>query len=686
MEHLYEEGYTQDRELSWLKFNARVLEEAADRTVPALERLKFIGIFQSNLDEFFMVRDGSLIDQREADDAVRDVRTGRTPSESLEAVLTAVPQLLRRRDELYRQVLGDLAAAGVRHLRPEDLTAAEWSYLRASVIPDLLQAIGPVIVPAGQALPELRSGQSVMVCRMPADAGMYYGLIPVPETLPAYYVLRSDEEGVRILKAETLLRMIAAEVFAPFDVRETVLLRIERNAQLREEEEEADLPEDFRLRMKALLRKRAGHRAVRLEADRPLSRKLSEKLTGDLGIRADQIILSPIPGGTGYVYDLERELPERIRKRVCYRPFTPRDRYPAQDGRILDRVRAQDLLLSMPYDSIDPLVRMLEEASSDPQVREIRMTVYRLASRSRIVDALCRAAEQGIKVRVVIELRARFDEQNNIDWSEKLIRAGCKVTYGSDCLSGYKVHCKLCQVRLSVMGEKRWITYIGTGNFNEKTACLYTDLGLLTYDQEIGREAARYFRDLLRRDWDGHYEHLLAAPSEFRTRFLELIDRETAKGAKGRIFLKVNSVTDPVIIDRLAQASEAGVRIRMIVRGICCLLPGVPMCTENIEIVNVVGRFLEHSRVYVFGSGKDEVLYISSADLMTRNTARRAELACPVYDAALRQEIRHILLLNFYDNVKGRRLNASGAYEVKKQDPSKEAVRLDSQLALLQYL
>jgi polyphosphate kinase len=668
MSELYEEGFTQNREISWLRFNERCLLEAADTSVPLFERLKFISIFVSNLDEFFMVRVGSLLDMQYADNDEVDNKSGMTPEEQLTSIYMMIPSLYDQKDKLYKRVEKDLRRNGVYCLNWHELSDREYEYVDSYYKMVLEPRLQPIVIRDGESFPNLKNKATYIVGTVSRDDGRAYAILPIPSLEKDFLTIPEEIGGrdtFKYILAEEILRMKFEEIFAPLKVENHAMISITRNADFKPVEENSDLSENFREKMRELVDMRRGFSPDRLDADRKLDYGLEDFLLKSLGLTRDQYFITDTRMSLDYVYDIEDLLPPDKKAKLCYAPFRPVDQMSRRQGRVMDLVKKKDVLSSYPYDSMYMMLNLLKEAAVDPMVREIRMTIYRLASHPMIVEYLIRAAENGKKVRVLMELRARFDEQNNIDWSDRLEEAGCRVYFGDE---DYKVHSKLCQIVMKTEdGRDEFITQIGTGNYNEKTAKLYTDLSLITYDQNIGRDAHKFFIDTITHKLDGHYDYILASPSELKTRVIELIEREKAKGEKGRIFIKINSITDADIIKKLSEASCAGVKIRMIVRGICCILPGIEYYTENIDIVNVVGRFLEHSRVYVFGSGEDEVMYIASADFMTRNTERRFELACPIYDSDIKRRIKKILYLNFNDNVKGRRLNSMGIYEKKRR-------------------
>ncbi len=666
--------YTQNRELSWLRFNRRVLEEAADETVPTLERLKFIAIFTSNLDEFFMVRVGSLLDLYALSPGSIDNKCGLGPREQLTAIYDTVPALIETKGQLYRQVSALLAEEGIQDLAYQDLTAQEKTFIGDYFQSVVLPILSPQIVGLHHPSPHLVSKALYVAALLRNKSGKKsLGFIPVPTSLPSL-VLLPGTRG-RFLRMETILRQWAPTLFGKYKVEETCIISATRNADLSFDNDKfEDNEEDFRLRMTKLLKQRANLSIVRLEVNQKPSRDMLELLEGLFPVENDQVYYDPTPLTMGYVYDLEKILSTELRQRLTYKPYTPRwpeDLDPNQS--MIEQIRRKDRLLFFPYDSVDPFLRLLSEASERPDVASIKITIYRLASTSKIARTLCRAAENGKEVVVLMELRARFDEANNIAWSKMLEEAGCKVIYG---IENFKCHSKLCLITLQDKSGTHYITQVGTGNYNEKTSALYTDLSVMTASPVIGADGAAFFRNMLTDNLEGDYQALLVAPNSLKNQICQRIDGQIAKGKEGYICIKANSVTERDVIDKLQQASQAGVHIEMIIRGICCLRPEVLLKTENIHITSIVGRYLEHARIYVFGRGEEAEYFIASADLMTRNLQRRVEIACPILDQEIQEQLRYILDTQLRDTAKASFLQASGAY--LRKEPGKLAP-LDSQ-------
>ena len=647
-------SYTQNRELSWLKFNERVLEEAYADEVPLYERLKFIAIFTSNLDEFFMVRVGSLYDMSLDGDDQIDNKTGLSPSQQLERIYHAVEPLYKKRDRYFREVENALRAYGIADLNINELKGDDavfvYDYWRSCVLP----VLSPQIVDDHHPFPFVANKVPHVAVELQKKKRTIMGLIPMPAALPSLLFLPG--QGIRYVHLEDVICRYAEEAFPAYPVLSRNIFCVTRNADISPEDEEFAPAGDFREKMKKLVKQRSRLAPVRLECAQLLNDFFFGILSEKLGLTRAQIYATEAPFTMSYVYGLSQKFDEDMEKRLCYRPFTPQ----LVRGSLFDFPRGRDVLLSYPYESMQPFLRLVRRAANDPSVTSIQITIYRLAKEAKLIDSLCLAAENGKEVLVLIELRARFDEQNNIDWSERLETAGCRVIYGFE---GFKVHSKVCLITRLEHGNPRYVTQIATGNYNEKTAAQYTDLSLITADQNIGHDAAEFFRNMAIGNLEEEYKTLMVAPRCMKSRIMELIDEEIKKGKDGQIIFKVNSVTDLEVINKLSEASCAGVRIMMLVRGICCLLPGVPEYTENIRVFSIVGRYLEHSRIYSFGAGAEQKLYISSADLMTRNMQRRVEVAVPIHAPHIRERINHILDVYFRDTAKARELKSDGNYE-----------------------
>lgn len=653
--------YTQNRELSWLAFNERVLAEAADESVPILERLKFASIFTSNLDEFFMIRVGSLWDLKGIEPERHDSRSNMTPEEQLHAIYAAVRPLYRTREAVCVGLERLLRRYGISRLEWSELTGSEKKfcqrYFRAEVEP----IISPQIVDTHHPFPHLKNNVLHIGAWVKYHSRDVFGVIPLPDVLPSVLFLPCDD-GLRYIHMEELLLHHTEDIFSNYDVRAKCVFRVTRNADINPEDEAFDMDEneDFRKKMKKALRQRTRLAPVRLELSERIGGSFLDYLKDRLPVMDEQIYFTSAPLRLDYAFSLAGKLPDDKRRSLTYPEFRPCRTAGLRSGEsMIKQISRADRLLSFPFESMSPFLNLLKEASDDPNVISIKITIYRLARKAKLVEYLCNAAENGKDVTVFIELRARFDEQNNIDWSERLEDAGCTVFYGFE---NYKIHSKICLITRRERGEIQYITQVGTGNYNEKTAEQYTDVSLLTADPGIGQDAVEFFKNMSIGELDGEYKHLLVSPYSLKRTVLRLMDEEIAKGPFGRMKFKINSLTDIDIIEKLREASRAGVHIDMVVRGICCILPGIPGETDNIHIVSIVGRFLEHSRIYIFGEGPSEKMYISSADFMTRNTQRRVETACPIYDSAVREKIHGIMDACLADNVKARELHSDGSY------------------------
>ena len=666
---IWEQGYTQNRELSWLQFNARVLAEAEDENVPLLERFKFLAIFTSNLDEFFMIRVGSLCDMAAVDKEHTDSKSGLTAKEQLHLIYKAVEPLYARRDAAFYDVDSKLSAIGLRRLTMDSLAPDEQKYIKRYFKDIIAPVLSPQIVDSHHPFPHLEGKVLHIAALLSHKKTERLGLLPVPASLPPVVFL--PETPSRYILTEDILLAYADHVFEMYDVLEKTVLCVTRNADIQVDDETFGVEGgDFRKKMEKLLRQRRRMAVVRVEINRPISDHFKEHFRSRFEVSDAQIFLSrTAPLKLGYAFSLGEHLPEKKRAFLSDAPFTPQQPAMLSAGQSLLKAALQrDILLSYPYESMEPFLQMIREAANDPAVLAIRITIYRLASKAKLVEYLCAAAENGKDVTALIELRARFDEQNNIDWSERMEEAGCKIIYGFE---DYKVHSKICLITRRERGAVRHITQVGTGNYNEKTAKQYTDVSLITADERIGQDAGAFFNNMALGNLSGRYSRLFVAPTSLKNNILALMDEQIAKGKDGYILLKFNSLTDIDVIAKLREASCAGVTVEMIVRGICCLLPGVPGHTENITVTSIVGRFLEHSRIYVFGRGDEEKMYISSADLMTRNTERRVEIACPIDDPAVRTRLHDILYSMQHDTVKARVLQPDGTYCKKPavQDP-----------------
>lgn len=649
-----------NRELSWLKFNERVLEEAENPEVPLCERLTFASIYQSNLDEFFMVRVGSLYDQTLLDKKIRENKTGMTSQEQIDAILKRTKQINKRKEAVYEELMERVAEQSIRILRFNELDEEGAAYLERYFESEIAPLISPTVVGRRQPFPFLRNKEIYAVAVLGSKGKKdRLGIIPCTSNIFGRLIAVPGMQGTYML-AEELILHFAPAVFKGYKIKSKSLLRITRNADI-DADALYDEDLDYREFMEGLIKQRKKLAPIRLELSRDIDKKGIAVLCEYLELDENHVFISSTPLDLSFVFQIQDLL--RKHTELYFPKRTPQRSDQFQDGKsIIEQIREEDKLLSYPYESIRPFLHLLTEAAEDPEVISIKMTLYRVAKQSKVVEALIEAAENGKEVVVLVELRARFDEENNIGWSRLLEDAGCQVIYGLD---GYKVHSKLCLITRKNGGQVEYITQIGTGNYNEKTSRLYTDLSLMTANVEIGLEASNVFQALSKGEVVEHSEHLLVAPKCLQNKVLAMLDEEIAHARNGEeayAGFKLNSLTDKKIIDKLIEASEAGVKIDMVVRGICCLIPGVEGKTENIRIISIVGRFLEHSRIYIFGNSKRRKYYIASADFMTRNTVRRVEVAAPVYDERLQNKLQDMFDIMLADNQKARYLDAEGNY------------------------
>lgn len=655
--------YTQNRELSWLKFNQRVLEEAQDPDVPLLERMKFVAIFTSNLDEFFMIRVGSLYDMASLKEMELDRRSKMTPKEQLERIYEAVEPLYKERDKTYSEIKKRLSPYGICGLSFKELQDPEKKYVKKYFKEQILPVLSPQIVDRNHPFPHLLNKEIYVIASLKRGNQKLFGLVPVPTYLSEILLLPGHD--IRYIRMEKILMEYLEIIFDKYEVSDKNYICVTRNGDVSPDDEALDINEDFRNLMKKTLSKRRKMAVVRLETANPLTENMERYFCDRFCITPKQISRTKMPMKLSYIFSVAEKVPEHMRRTLVYEPFVPqKSAMVDEETSMIRQIRKKDILLSYPYESMEPFLKLLKEASTDPSVVTIKITIYRLSKKARLVEYLCAAAENGKEVTVLIELRARFDEQNNIDWSERLEDAGCRVIYGFE---NYKVHSKICLITCKARNGYQYITQIGTGNYNEKTAAMYTDVCLMTADREIGQDGAAFFQNMCMGNLGGSYRHLLVSPYSLKKKVLELIEEETRKGENGRIIMKMNSVTDVDFIEQLSRASRAGVEVDLLVRGICCIRPGVEGYTDHVRVTSIVGRFLEHPRIFSFGRGSAQKLYIGSADMMTRNTEKRVEVACPVYDEDLRARLNHMLQVMLEDNVKARVLDAAGTYLKKGQ-------------------
>ena len=655
-----------NRELSWLKFNERVLEEAENPENPLCERLTFASIYQSNLDEFYMVRVGSLVDQMLLAKDIRENKTNMTPEEQLDAILARTKKLNRKRDVVYEEIMESLEEYGVHMLNFHKIEKEDRNYLERYFEAEVAPVISPSIVGKRQPFPFLRNKEIYAVVVLETKKGKEkLGIIPCSSVGIQRLIPVPGKTGTYMLSEELILHFVS-KIFKGYHIKAKSLLRITRNADI-DADALYDEDLDYREFMVELIKARKKLAPIRLELSREMDGDVVETLCDYLEVDKNFVFRGDIPLDLSFVFQIQDGL--RKRTELFYEKRIPQ-KSPVFNSHepILDQIAKKDRFLSYPYESIKPFLTMLHEAANDEDVVSIKMTLYRVAKQSKVVEALIEAAENGKEVFVLVELKARFDEENNIGWSRLLEDAGCHVIYGLD---GYKVHSKLCQIMKKKDGNVEYYTQIGTGNYNEKTARLYTDLSLMTADPKIGTEAARVFQALAMGETVEDMDYLLVAPKCLQNKVLAMIDEEiehAKAGEQAYIGLKMNSLTDKRIMNKLVEASCAGVHIDMVVRGICCLIPGVKGQTENIHIISIVGRFLEHSRIYIFGTQERAKIYISSADFMTRNTLRRVEVAAPIEDPDIRMQIQEMFVTMLSDNRKARTMNNKGNYKIEPSD------------------
>lgn len=655
-----------NRELSWLKFNERVLEEAENPENPLCERLTFVSIYQSNLDEFYMVRVGSLVDQMLLAKDIRENKTNMTPEEQLDAILARTKKLNRKRDVVYEEIMENLEQYGIHMLNFHKIEKEDRNYLERYFEAEVAPVISPSIVGKRQPFPFLRNKEIYAVVVLETKKGKEkLGIIPCSSAGIQRLIPVPGKTGTYMLSEELILHFVS-KIFKGYHIKAKSLLRITRNADI-DADALYDEDLDYREFMVELIKARKKLAPIRLELSREMDGDVVETLCEYLEVDKNYVFRGDIPLDLSFVFQIQDGL--RKRTELFYEKRIPQ-KSPLFNSHepILDQIAKKDRFLSYPYESIKPFLTMLHEAANDEDVVSIKMTLYRVAKQSKVVEALIEAAENGKEVFVLVELKARFDEENNIGWSRLLEDAGCHVIYGLD---GYKVHSKLCQIMKKKDGNVEYYTQIGTGNYNEKTARLYTDLSLMTADPKIGMEAARVFQALAMGETVEDMEYLLVAPRCLQNKVLAMIDEEikhAKAGEQAYIGLKMNSLTDKRIMNKLVEASCAGVHIDMVIRGICCLIPGVKGQTENIHIISIVGRFLEHSRIYIFGTQERARIYISSADFMTRNTLRRVEVAAPIEDPDIRMQIQEMFVTMLSDNRKARIMNNKGNYKIEPSD------------------
>lgn len=650
----------ENRELSWLKFNERVLDEASDKDVPLCERLSFASIFQSNLDEFFMVRVGSLHDQMLFSETKRESKTNMTAGEQLSHIFKVARDLTRKKDHTYRHLMDELKEYGVELLNFSDIEYEDAVYLENYFKEQIMPILSPQVVGKKQPFPFIKNKEIYAVALLGSKSNEKVGLVPCSNGILKRLISIPSERNKYMLVEELILHFMPI-IFEKYQIKSKSLIRIIRNADIDVDEAVDDEDTDYRDMMEKLIRQRKKLCPVKMEYSRVLDEKIIHNLCKELNLNHEQIYYSESPLELSFVFGLQDAL--RNNKNLFYERHIQKNPSWYVSGKpVISQVEEADRFISYPYESMQPFIRMLQEAGEDEKVVSIKMTLYRVAKNSQIVESLISAAENGKEVVVLVELRARFDEENNIEWSRRLEDAGCRIIYGLDYT---KVHSKLCLITYREEGQIKYVTQIGTGNYNEKTSKLYTDLSIITANKQIGMEAAYVFTRLCMGEFVDETNYLLVAPKCMKRKILNYMDKEieiARNGGKAYVGAKINSLTDKEIIDKLIECSKAGVRVEMIVRGICCLIPGVKGHTENISVISIVGRYLEHSRVYIFGTPDRDNIYISSADFMTRNMERRVEIAAPIYDDSIKTRIRNMFHIMECDTVKARQLCSDGNY------------------------
>lgn len=672
--------YMQNRELSWLEFNKRVLDQGEDHNVPLLERLTRVSIFSSNLQEFFMVRVGSLTDLSLVNKELRDNKTQMTPDEQLRAIYDRCHELYPEQERIYHQIQEKLAERGIRQLKEDELSTEQEAYLREYLNAQVVPYLSPQIINSRHPFPHLENGALYVLLRLDEEnvpektkgsekkkeknlgaEDATFGLVPLPRQ--AKRVISLPGEGTQFILLENALKTIVSDVFSMYTTKRASVICVTRNADIDPNDGTEDMDYDYREHMKRILKKRARLAPVRLETDTPLSPVTKKFLLKRLGLKMHQVYVTSVPLDMGYAWGLDSMVKPELARRLSPEPFTPT--WPAcldKKRSIIEQVCEKDVLLMYPYESMDPFVTMLREAANDPSVISIKITLYRLASQSHLAEALLAAAENGKEVTALFELRARFDESNNIEWSQRFEQAGANVIYG---FHDFKVHSKICAITRHTDKGIQHITQLGTGNYNEKTSKLYTDFSFITTDESIGKDAAEFFRNMSLENASDRYRTLSVAPLQIKPMILAKIDEQIELARAGKpngLMFKTNSVTDKDIIDKIAEASQAGVHATLFVRGISCLVPGVEGYTDNVKVVSIVGRLLEHSRIYGFGPRDNREIYLSSADLMTRNMEKRVEIAWPITNPELKEKVNEYLDISLSDTAKLRMLKSDLSY------------------------
>lgn len=644
--------YMQNRDISWLRFNLRVLEQSENQHNPLLERLKFFSIATTNLDEFFMIRMGSLLDIALVKPDAKDSRTKLPIQQQIHMIYDFTRNYYLKHAQVYEQLLQALQQNDIHILKPDQLNNEEKKIIKTYFKTMLFPLLSPQVIDRVHPFPHIESKKENIGVLLKSNVRTMFGLVPIP-TSDILFRLPGDD--LKFVFVKDIIFKYVDLIFDMFKIEEKVAFTVTRNADIQMDDLYEDSV-DIRIKMKEMLKKRKRLAAVRLELSSPISKTFHDFFIEKLNIQSYQFFYVNTPHTHHFVSSLKEMMSSKLLQSLSDTPFKPFKRYSNQA--MIPTLLKQDILLTYPYDEMTPFLKLLEEASKDPFVRSIKITIYRLARRAKIVDFLIQAAENGKEVTVIIELKARFDEQNNIDYSEKLEAAGCHVMYG---IEGLKIHSKLCVITRQLKGQIQYFTQIGTGNYNEVTANLYTDFSLMTSHQGIGQDAVKVFQSISLSQYDVSYAHLLVAPETLKPKILSLIDKETSKGDQGYLVLKMNALTDVDIIEALVKASKAGVQIEMFVRGVCCLLPGIQGETDNIRVISIVGRFLEHSRLFIFGKNYEEV-YMGSSDFMTRNTERRIEILTPVYDLDLKMYLKNYITVLKKDHIDAKEINWDGSH------------------------
>lgn len=676
---------TQNRELSWLQFNKRVLEEASDPRVPLLERAKFLAIFTSNLDEFYMIRCGSLYDLSLIDNTKIDKKSGMVPSQQLDAIFTETRNLYTLRDNVYKDINQTLNALQLSCISFKTLSKNQEKFIKNYFDSNIAPLLSPQIIDPHHPFPHLINKAQYLFLEISEDKCKHFALIPVPDF--ANRIIYIPNHGHCYMLIEQIMFHCMERLFKNCKILNKTIVRITRNADINLNEDQIDDDDDYREYMKHILKKRNRLAPIRLEVYKEIDQDSMKYLCDHLNLKQEQVFISKCPLELSHIFKMIDLAPTIDKTPLLYKPFNPQQNPLLNlEKPCIPQILDHDILLFYPYQSMDGFIKLLKEASEDKHVVSIKITIYRLAKHSKIVRYLCRAAENGKDVTVLMELKARFDEQNNISAAEELEESGCHILYGFE---NYKVHSKICLITYKDKGEFTYITQIGTGNYNEKTSTMYTDLSYITSRKEIGTDAVTFFQNMSMANLKGQYNHLWVAPSNLKSSILKEIDNQITLAKQyqpAKIRIKMNSFTDLDIIRKISEASIAGVKIEMVIRGICCLLPGIENATDNVTIHSIVGRYLEHSRIYCFGDQKDVKVYIASADCMTRNTEKRVEIGCPIQDETLKNQILEYFNLLMNDKVKARKLNSNGHYEQIESnniplDSQEECMNLAIQMA-----